>query len=164
MAEKAFTWLEEDSQSDEKIPSIGTAVPDSRFAALKAFLLKNIKVVVIVAAVLAVVIFKLVFGHDDTPKDHRLESVSAVLPIPKGDIIEDGILRPSLIPPSMLSKTQRLELLQPGDADRLVGKLRAKKDIPPNKAVLWSDLELMRPKAPDAPEIHASPIYYGDKK
>lgn len=146
MAEQHFSWLTESTlETVAPLPEEKNKLEEYKNS------LKNMgqklllhKKTLIALGVLFLALILLKFYHkEEAPHFNRLESMAAVMPIPKGDIIEGMLLRPALVAPFSLSKNQKMELLLPADAEKIMGKLRAKKDIPPNKPIFWSDLEII---------------------
>lgn len=141
MAEKQFSWLTEATLEPLKVEE--TENKNSLgFDRLKERILFHKKTLIGITALL-VVLFILKISQRDVPTaPYRLEAMAAVLPIPKGQIIEGMLLRPIQITPSSVSKSQKMQLLRPVDAEDIMGKIRAKKDIPPHKPIFWSEVEL----------------------
>lgn len=74
-----------------------------------------------------------------------LVAVVSMLGLPKGSILEKTTLKEAPISLKSLTKAQRRQLVEAEDLPQVNGKLRTKKDIPPNKFLLWSDLEMLSP-------------------
>src|SRR5687767_13487803 len=75
--------------------------------------------------------------------DAHLTGVVSMLALPKGAILDHATLKEAPLLIKSLTKTQLRQVLEAGDIPQTHGKLRAKKDIPPNKFILWTDLEIL---------------------
>ena len=143
MAEKHFSWLPEEINI-EKGSNLSSPLelPHPKNFLLQKFY--DFKTSIVVCAALLVAILAMrYFQPQEASTSYKLESVAAFLPIPKGKVIEGMLLRPATINPGSISKAQRLDLLTLDDAEKVMGKVRAKKDLPPNKPIFWSELELL---------------------
>ncbi|MEZ4813733.1 MAG: hypothetical protein R3A80_00805 [Bdellovibrionota bacterium] len=141
MADKQFSWLTEATLEPLKIEEIEKKNPLS-LDQFKERILFHKKTLLGVGLLLAVLFVLKVTQREQPMAPYRLEAMAAVLPIPKGQIIEGMLLRPIKITPSSVSKNQKMQLLRPVDAEDIMGKIRAKKDIPPHKPIFWSEVEL----------------------
>ncbi len=73
----------------------------------------------------------------------HLDGVLTMLPLAKGQILEASILKEAPLSVKLFSAKQRFNLLRPEDLTKLDGRLRCKKDIPPNRPIFWNDLEIV---------------------
>lgn len=92
----------------------------------------------------------------DTGKAEAPRGVDALVllsPLKKGARLEEEVIRQIPIDRRDLSKAQMLQLVRPEDLERVAGKVRAKKDIPPQKPLFWSDLMIHNPVP-----VNTSPI------
>jgi hypothetical protein len=142
MAEQSFSWLTESTL--ETVSVLPQEEKKFSFANIKEKLLVHKTALIVVGALLVLLLILKFFQRDDV-EPARMNAMAALMPIPKGQIVEGMLLRPVLIGPNTLSKDQRLIRLVQADAEKVMGKVRAKKDIPPHKPILWSDLELIPP-------------------
>ena len=84
------------------------------------------------------------FDAQKTPKSEKSRSLDALvlmIPTPKGEAILSETLKEVPIDAKSLSKQQILQLLRVEDFVKIQGRVRSKKDLPPNKPLFWSDLE-----------------------
>lgn len=142
MAEKQFSWITEATlDTTEVAPQRDKQFPD--ISSFKERMLTHKKALIFIA-ILLFILFTLKITQQEKPlAPTQLEAMMAVLPIPKGQVVEGMLLRPVRISPSQLNKSQKLLLLRPDDAEKIMGKVRAKKDIPSQKPIFWSELELV---------------------
>lgn len=100
----------------------------------------------------------------ETTKESPSVGVDALVllsPLKKGGRLEEEVLRQVPIDRRDLTKAQILQLVRPEDLERVAGKVRAKKDIPPQKPLFWSDLEL---KAPHVESVSPIKIQYSKRQ
>jgi hypothetical protein len=140
MAEQNFSWLTENSLEPVAVPP--KEERKLEFHGVKQKLLLHKKTLIILSALLFILIV-LKFFQKETVAPLRMYGMAALMPIPKGQVVEGMLIRPITMSPSLLTKAQRAQRLIQSDAEKIMGKVRAKKDIPPNKPILWSDLELI---------------------
>ena len=144
MAEKNFSWIEE----IEKEQGLEVTPPSlNKKEKIKRFIENKKSILVIFVLFLTLILLK-IFDSNSEPQltTKKLPVMMAVLPIPKGQLIDAMLLRPAQTEGYALSKTQKIQRLVPGDAEKIMGKVRAKKDIPPNKVIFWNELELIPDK------------------
>ena len=163
MAEQHFSWLPDDNPFEVKKsePELKLPTVNPRWAWLREKFLNHQKGLVFIAVLLCALFLLKIFRNEDAPVAHKLEVMTALLPIPKGKIIEGPLLRPAQLSPGMLSKSQRLQLVTFGDAEKVMGKVRAKKDIPPNKPLFWPDFELL-PEVKNNPTLQLPKIFFSE--
>ncbi len=164
MADRHFSWLTESTlesppispqnDEDKKIPQL---------LQLKEKALHHKRVLIGISVLLGILfVLKLTQKENTVVASRSLEAMAAMLPIPKGQVVEGMLLRPVKIAPGVLSKSQKLQRVLPDDAEKIMGKVRAKKDIPPHRPLLWSDLELI-PAAKTATKTLIPVITYPEK-
>lgn len=151
MAKENFSWLNENTLEVNLDHSLTNEEPSKLEKLLKKTNHHKRALIGLGVLVLILVTLKMTQKEESTPIV-RLEAMAAAIAIPKGEVIEGMLLRPVTIYPSQISKAQKLQLLRPDDAEKIVGKLRAKKDIPPNKPIFWNELELIK-STPTTKEI-----------
>ncbi len=151
MAEQHFSWLNEATlEPTNVIPE--KEKPD--LENLKNRILTHKKALLGIAALFLILLLLKITQEEKIQPPLRLEAMVAVLPVAKGEIVEGMLLRPVRISPSSISKSQRLNMLRPEDAEKIMGKVRAKKDIPSQKPIFWNELELI----PAAKNIIKAPV------
>lgn len=164
MAEQNFSWLPDESLGGVQSPQSDVIfLGEKKNKHLEKILEYKTPLIVCSALLIALILMK-VFQDKEVVKPFRLESMVAVMAIPKGQIVEGMLLRPVLITPDSISKGQRLELLTMEHAEKVMGKIRAKKDIPPNKPIFWNELELVAPPKPEQKINLPTVIYSEDSK
>jgi hypothetical protein len=142
MAEKQFSWITEATlDTTEVIPKTDKHVPE--LSSLKERMLTHKKALIFIGTLLLILFILKLTQKEKVIAPSQLEAMMAVLPIPKGQVVEGMLLRPVRIAPSQLSKSQKLLVLRPDDAEKIMGKVRAKKDIPSQKPIFWNELELV---------------------
>lgn len=151
MAEQQFSWLTE-ATLEPKVVIPEKEKPD--LSHLKNRVLTHKKALLGIAALFLILFILKITQEEKATPSVRLEAMVAVLPVPKGQVVEGMLLRPVRISPSSISKAQKLNMLRPEDAEKIMGKVRAKKDIPPQKPIFWNELELI----PAAKNIIKAPI------
>jgi hypothetical protein len=164
VAEQHFSWLPEESTQELK-QNTGEIIflENNHSWIVQKFLDHKTPVIVCTTLLTILLLLKFFQPNDTTSKPFRLEAMVAALAIPKGKIVEGMILRPASINPSSISKGQRLDLLTAEHAEKIVGKIRAKKDIPPNKPIFWNELELI-PESKTFKILRPQVIYSEDSK
>lgn len=142
MAEKQFSWITEATlDTTEVIPQNDKQVPN--LSSLKERIITHKKALIFIGILLVILFTLKLTQKENAIAPTQLEAMMAVLPIPKGQVVEGMLLRPVRIAPSQLSKSQKLLVLRPDDAEKIMGKVRAKKDIPSQKPIFWNELELV---------------------
>jgi len=145
MAEQSFSWLPEDheikkelnkNETLEKEITLLEKIKDSVFTQKKGLL----SILILFICLLLLKSFS--SGEKESPS-HQIEIMTSTLPLSKGSTLEAALLRPVLFNEYSLSKTQKMEALTFEAAEKIMGKVRAKKDIPPHKPIFWNDLELI---------------------
>lgn len=153
MAEQRFSWLTETTlEPSITVPSEEQKIPD--LSNIKQRVLTHKKTLIGIAALFLILLILKLTQEEKVAPSRGLDVMIAVLPIPKGQVIEGMLLKPARISPSSISKAQKLSMLRPEDAEKIMGKLRAKKDIPPQKPIFWNELEII----PAAKTINKIPI------
>jgi len=151
MAEQHFSWLNENTlEATTVIPE--KEKPD--LSTLKNRVLTHKKALIGIGTLFLILFVLKLTQEEKTAPTLRLDAMVAVLPVAKGEIVEGMLLRPVRISPSSISKSQKLNMLRPEDAEKIMGKVRAKKDIPSQKPIFWNELELI----PAAKNILKVPI------
>jgi hypothetical protein len=157
MEDKHFSWILESPQPITKELPEAAKGPKEIFY---SFFNKKTKIILLVIALVSVLfILRYSKAEKATPQYKSLEGLAPVLPIVKGEIIQGMLLRPVYVSHSSISKAQKLHLVFPEDAKDLMGKLRAKKDLPPNKPLFWNELELIK-EVKQANKIKAPTVIY----
>lgn len=142
MAEQHFSWLTEATlESTAANPKSEKETPN--LFNLKERVLTHKKTLMGIGFLFLILLILKLTQEEKSRPALRLEAMVAVLPVPKGQVIEGMLLRPVNITPSSISKSQRLNILRPEDAEKIMGKVRSKKDIPSHKPIFWSELELI---------------------
>lgn len=147
MAEKQFSWITEATlETTEVLPN---EVELGKLNVFKEKFLTHKKALIFVFSLLLILFVLKMSQEEKVLAPVQLEAMIAVLPVPKGQVVEGMLLKPVRVSPSQLSKAQKLLLLRPDDAEKIMGKVRAKKDIPSQKPIFWNELELVpEAKAP----------------
>lgn len=78
-----------------------------------------------------------------------LEVVVAPIIISKGSTIPKSILQSIAIKSGDLTKQQKLRLIRPFDAEKLPDNLIAKRNLPPNRPLVWDDFEFAKQRLGD---------------
>lgn len=142
MAEKQFSWITEATlETPEVTFKDETSLPN--MSSLKERLLTHKKALIFIFSLLLILFVLKLTQEEKVIATPQLEGMIAVLPVYKGQVVEGMLLKPVRIFPSQLSKSQKLLLLRPDDAEKIMGKVRAKKDIPSQKPIFWNELELV---------------------
>ena len=145
MAEKSFSWLPEDHETkineQEKEELLEK---ESLLVKLKRKLRsQKFGILIFLLLITCLLILKIMTPPEKENLNHKIEIMTSTLPISKGSLLEAAFLRPALFNEYSLSKNQRIEILTFEATEKITGKVRAKKDIPPHKPIFWSDLELI---------------------
>lgn len=155
MAEHPFPWLSESVPGDAPAPSPAPERgPDGRPAVLRKFG----PYAIAAAVLLALAVSRGSAGREGSSARSSLDVLVVMSPIPKGAEVWPEILKEIPVDPSSLTKTQALQVLRPQDLQNLRGKLRARKNLPPNKPLFWSDLDFVPPGA--RPESPGTAVYF----
>ncbi len=166
MEKHQFNWISDvTNESNKQVTHLES---EQRQPSLKekAFLTINeYKVPIIIALILAL----LSFGTNSKPIEEKTKSYSApplqayvsMWPIAKGEKLEPLYLKSIQIKAKGLTRNQQLQLFEvPSLGTSTQDFLVAKKDIPPNKPIFWTDLKIKRTIAPNQTKIR---IHYGEE-
>jgi hypothetical protein len=147
MAEQSFSWLPEDHEA-EKPKSTKLESPQDKkksWENLKSFFFSQKTGFFIVPLLLiSLLALKTLSTKEKDSPNHQIEIMTSTLPLSKGSPLEAAFLRPVLFNEFSLSKIQKMEALTFEAAEKVMGKVKAKKDIPPHKPIFWNDLELIQ--------------------
>jgi hypothetical protein len=146
MAEKSFSWLPEDHETkiiDQEKMQTTTEEQGLIVKIKKIILSQKLGILIFLMLIACLLILKIITPPEKESSNHQLEIMTSTLPLSKGSLLESAFLRPALFNEYSLSKNQKIEILTLEATEKIIGKVRAKKDIPPHKPIFWSDLELI---------------------
>jgi hypothetical protein len=146
MAEQSFSWLPEDHEGkiNERDENQILQVDKTWQEKIKEKVFsQKTSLLLVPVLIIALLILKSFSQEEKTGTSKQLEIMTSTLPLSKGSPLEASFLRPALFNEYSLSKNQKIEALTFDAAEKIMGKVRAKKDIPPHKPIFWSDLELV---------------------
>jgi len=149
MEEKPFPWtgiIEKD-----EVNHIATQAPKLASASWLQYLKTNAPVLLLGLFLLGIFIFKHEKKSEHRPTSFSVDALVLMLPVGKGSIILTETLKNFPINPKSLTKTQAFQLVMQDDLLKLQGRVRAKKTLPPNKPLFWSDLEIIPANLPKRP-------------
>ena len=140
MEQTPFPWLEPKEISPQ--PTSETKLERPWIAILRR--VKSPLIFVVVGLVILVVMTKqpVASTADPTP---TIAVVAPVFPVAKGEMVVFETLRGFEVMKASVPKAQQFQLVSSGDLERLKGHVRAKKNLAPNKPLLWSDLVFFSP-------------------
>ena len=146
MAEKSFSWLPEDHEASINDPEKMERLPqeDTLLMRVKRKIIsEKFGILIFLTLITCLLILKIVTPPEKEISNHKIEIMTSTLPLSKGSLLENAFLRPVLFNEYSISKNQKMEILTFEATEKIMGKIRAKKDIPPHKPIFWSDLELV---------------------
>jgi len=164
MENHKFNWLS-DTVSIET-PNESEAPLQLKPQEKALLLIKEYKGPIIFALILFVLSLASPSNSQNKSKEKKIvPTVSALVsmwPIAKGEEVNISHFKAINLRANNLSKNQRLQLfdavgVNPQKGERLI----AKKDIPPNKPVFWSDLTI---KKQTSTRSHRTKIHYGSER
>ena len=140
MEQTPFPWLEPKQLAQETAVEVPVEKP--WMGILRRF--KSPLIFVVVGLVILVVMTKqpVASTSDPTP---TISVVAPVFPVAKGEMVVFETLRGFDVMKASVAKAQQFQLVSAGDLERLKGHVRAKKNLAPNKPLLWSDLVFATP-------------------
>lgn len=147
MAEQSFSWLPEDHETETiKNNELKSPQPEKKpWERLKGFIFsQKTGFLVVPLLLIALMILKTLSVSEKDGSPRQIEIMTSTLPLSKGSPLEAAFLRPVLFNEYSLSKVQKVEALTFEAAEKVMGKVKAKKDIPPHKPIFWNDLELIQ--------------------
>jgi hypothetical protein len=147
MAEQSFSWLPEDHEAKiNQSKEINDPKNDKKLLIKikeKKYTQKA-SLIIIILLFLSLLLLKNLSQEQKESSLHQIEIMTSTLPLSKGSPLEAAFLRPVLFNEYSLSKTQKMEALTFESAEKIMGKVKAKKDIPPHKPIFWNELELVQ--------------------
>ena len=158
MAEQSFSWLPEDHEIKNEFNKIETIKEKTLLEKIKdGIFSQKMGIVVILILFISLLLLKNFGSIEKENSSHQIEIMTSTLPLSRGSTIDAAVLRPVLFNEYSLSKIQKMEALTLEAAEKIIGKVRAKKDIPPHKPIFWNDLELVpeikKTAAPTKPNV-----------
>ena len=140
MEQTPFPWLEPKQLPQES--ALEPPIEKRWISVLRRF--KSPLIFVVVGLVILVVMTKqpVASTADPTP---TISVVAPVFPVAKGEMVVFETLRGFEVMKASVPKAQQFQLVSSGDLERLKGHVRAKKNLAPNKPLLWSDLVFFSP-------------------
>lgn len=147
MDSPSFPWLKAVPDLPELPPETERPPPSPTPSFLSAQWRKAIPFLAFFACVALLFYFKEAPSPRSQGDTYRYVDVLVVmLATPKGTALLPATLKQIPVDRKSLSKSQMLQLVRLDDLIKVQSHLRTKKDLPPNKPLFWSDLELRKPE------------------
>ena len=152
MANKIFPWTPE----QDSVPIAETSHAPKQSTEIRELLKKFLPFMVFVLAL--VILFATRASSEkssgDSLNSSPIEVLAPLFAIGKGQQIPLEALQQIPLDRRDVTRGQILQLVKASSLENLRGKLRAKRDLIPNKPLVWGDLQFVQDTAPPAPQTH----------
>ncbi len=153
MDEKPFPWT---GTFESSIPRINETSAEPRAmikneAGYLVFLKKHFPYFILAILFLVVLVYHSTAKNEAPTQQEPLDALVLMIATPKGALIVPESLKLFPVNPKSLTKQQNFQLVSLDDLSKLKGRVRAKKNLAPNKPLFWSDLEFSAIAPPKIP-------------